>query len=61
MVTMVDEIYDRNYQDARSHLNEGIAAGLARLGRAVRNSFDVLHRIEYDAPWRASFRRARSR
>ena len=60
MVTMVDETYDRNYQEARAHLNASIVAGLSRLTTSVRNTFDVLNRIEYDAPWTAKSKRARS-
>ena len=51
MVTMIDEIYDRHYQAARSDLNGAILRGLSRFGRAVINAFNVLNRIEYDAPW----------
>jgi hypothetical protein len=51
MVTMIDEIYDRHYQAARSDLNAAILRGLSRFGRAVINAFNVLNRIEYDAPW----------
>jgi hypothetical protein len=51
MVTMIDEIYDRHYQEARSDLNASILRGLSRFGNAVINAFNVLNRIEYDAPW----------
>ena len=51
MVTMIDEIYDRHYQAARSDLNAAILRGLSRLGRAVVKAFKILNRIEYDAPW----------
>ena len=60
MVTMIDEIYDRNYQAGRAGLNASLTAGFARLGRAIGNAFNVLHRIEYDAPWNARSRRLRS-
>jgi hypothetical protein len=59
MVTMIDEIYDRDYQSGRDQLNDAIVAGLARLGRSVGNAFSVLNRIEYDAPWKAKARRVR--
>jgi hypothetical protein len=52
MVTMIDEIYDRNYQASRSAMNAAIAAGFVRLRRAVGNAFAVLNRIEYSEPWR---------
>jgi len=60
MVTMIDEIYDRNYQAGREQLNAALAAGFRKLGRAVNNAFEVLNRIEYEAPWAAGTRRARS-
>jgi len=59
MVTMVDEIFDRHYQEARAELNAAIAAGLGRFGRAIRNAFEVLVNIEYQAPWAAKSRKAR--
>ena len=60
MVTMIDEIYDRHYQAGRDQLNAALAAGLRKLGGAVRDAFEVLNRIEYDAPWTAGPKRARS-
>ena len=60
MVTMIDEIYDRNYAAARAELNAAALSGLARLGRAVSNAFEVLNRIEYQAPWAPKAKRARS-
>ena len=57
---MIDEIFDRVYQDNRGELNAGINLIVGRLGRAVRNSFEVLQRIEYDAPWTAKPRRIRA-
>jgi hypothetical protein len=56
---MVDEIYDRLYQDSRGELNAAISGAFARFSRAVGNAFDVLQRIEYDAPWTAKAKRAR--
>jgi hypothetical protein len=60
MVTMIDEIHDRNYQAGREQLNAALVAGLKNLGNAIENAFGVLNRIEYDAPWMAPSRRARS-
>lgn len=60
MVTMIDEIYDRTYAASRAELNAAILGGLTRLGRAVGNAFEVLNRIEYQAPWTAKARRVRS-
>lgn len=59
MVTMIDEIYDRHYQAGRSELNATIIGGIGRLGRAVGNAFNVLNRIEYDAPWSNKAKRVR--
>jgi hypothetical protein len=59
MVTMVDEMFDRAYQAGRADLNAGIEAALSRLVKAVGNSFKVLNRIEYSAPWAQRQARAR--
>ena len=48
---MMDEIFDRTYQAGRADLNAGIDRGLAKLGRTLNDSFEVLHRIEWSAPW----------
>ena len=56
---MVDEIFDRHYQEARGELNAAIGRGLDRLSHAVGNAFQVLNRIEYQAPWAAKAKRAR--
>jgi hypothetical protein len=60
MVTMVDEIFDRAYQAGRTDLNAGIEAALSRFVKAIGNSFTVLNRIEYSAPWTSRQTRARS-
>lgn len=59
MITMIDEIYDRHYQASRGELNTLVANVFTGLGRAIGNSFKVLNRIEYQAPWAAASRRAR--
>ena len=59
MFTMVDEIFDRSYQAGRADLNAAIIGGISQLGRAIGNSFKVLNRIEYSAPWAAQPKRAR--
>ena len=48
---MVDELFDRGYQAARADLNGGIATAFSAAARAIRQSFEVLHRIEWSAPW----------
>jgi len=59
MVTMIDELFDRSYRDGRARLNASLATGLSHLTNAVMNAFDVLNRIEYQAPWTARPKRAR--
>ena len=59
MITMIDEIFDRQYRAARSELNNAISQGFGGLARAVLNAFEVLHRIEYSAPWANQRKRAR--
>ena len=56
---MVDEIYDRLYQDSRGELNVAINGAFARFRKAVVNAFDVLQRIEYDSPWTTKANRVR--
>jgi hypothetical protein len=59
MVTMVDEIFDRQYQAGRNELNKSLASAFGRLSRAVSDAFEVLVRIEYQAPWAAKAKRVR--
>lgn len=56
---MIDEIFDRNYQAGRAQLNASLATGVSRLTDTVMNAFNVLNRIEYQAPWIARPKRAR--
>ena len=58
---MVDEMFDRDYQARRQELNAGIDAGVANLVAAMRNGFEVLNRIQFDAPWAAPVKRRRGR
>lgn len=48
---MVDEIYDRSYREGRADLNASLAGAFVSLGRMIGDSFRVLHRIEWSAPW----------
>ena len=48
---MVDEIFDRHYQAGRKELNASVIAALSRFGHAVSDAFEVLVKIEYQAPW----------
>jgi hypothetical protein len=56
---MVDELYDRHYREARTELNAAIVRGLARLGGAIGDVFEVLVGIEYETPWTVQSKRAR--
>ena len=38
---------------ARADLNDGLRAVFSGLGRAIGDSLQVLHRIEWSAPWDA--------
>lgn len=53
MVTMIDEIFDRNYQSGRAALNDGIDRGLARLAASLAEGWTALNRIQFAAPWAA--------
>jgi hypothetical protein len=48
---MIDEIFDRQYRSARGELNGFITGSLSRFGTAVKDVFEVLVGIEYQAPW----------
>jgi hypothetical protein len=51
MITMMDEIFDRNYQAGRADLNDGLDRAFARIGKELGNSFKALHHVQWDAPW----------
>ena len=51
MLTMLDQIFDRQYRAARTELNGALIEGLSRAVRAFLKAFEVLNRIEYSAPW----------
>jgi hypothetical protein len=57
---MVDEMFDRAYRDSRAELNAGLAGMFADIGRALGESFKVLHRIEWSAPWEQQNKRVKS-
>lgn len=48
---MVDEIFDRAYQDGRADLNRGIEQLFGSIAREIGNSFQVLHDVQWSAPW----------
>ena len=45
---MNDQIFDREYQAGRADLNDGISRLIDGIGQALR----VLHKINFDAPWK---------
>ena len=51
---MQDEIFDRTYQSGRAELNAGLDRLFAGLARTLGDSFKVLHRIEWGAPWQGA-------
>ena len=55
---MVDEIFDRAYRDSRAQLNASLSVLLSDIGRTLGESFKVLHRIEWNAPWEQKSKRA---
>ena len=60
MVTMIDEIFDRNYQRCdEPELNASSGEPALHIAGCCLNAFDVLNRIEYQAPWTARPKRAR--
>ena len=60
---MIDEMFDRGYQDARGNLNAGLADAFADafggVTQTIGDSLKVLHRMEWNAPWAPRKRRAR--
>ena len=48
---MMEEHFDRTYQAGRAELNAGLATLFDGIGRTLADSFRVLHRIEWSAPW----------
>jgi hypothetical protein len=48
---MVDEIFDRNYQQGRAALNDGIDRLFASIGRELGKSLKAVHQFEWNSPW----------
>ena len=51
MVTMIDEIFDRDYQAGRAALNASLNRAGHDLARTIGDGLRVLHRLEWTAPW----------
>ena len=54
---MMDEIFDRTYQQSRQVMNESIDSGLSRLWRQALAAFAALDGIQYSSPWAGKPRR----
>ena len=54
---MRDELFDRDYQAGRAELHAGIDRAIAGIGRTLGASLKVLHRLEWNAPWRGKSKR----
>ena len=50
---MRDEFFDRDYQQGRAAMNDGIDRGLATLAAQLRVLGETLHRVQWSAPWRS--------
>ena len=51
MITMIDEIFDRQYQSGRAKMNAGIDRLFGSIGRELGKSLNAVHRFEWNAPW----------
>ena len=51
MTTMIDEIFDRQYQSGRADFHSGIDRLVGRVGATVARTFESIHRVQFDAPW----------
>jgi len=54
---MNDQIFDREYQAGRAALNDGIG----RLIHGAGQSLLMLHKIQFDAPWKQQAAKPKSR
>ena len=48
---MVDELYDRSYQQGRAALNDGLDRLFGSVGTELGKSLKAIHRFEWTAPW----------
>ena len=56
---MVDEIFDRGYQAARTELNASLSQAFSQLGHTIGDGLKALHQLEWAAPWAAPKKPAR--
>ena len=48
---MVDEIFDRMYQEGRSELNRDAGFLFGTIGRELGKSLKAIHNFEWNSPW----------
>ena len=53
MITMMDEIFDRQYQAGRAELNASLDRAFAAIRREIGKGLAAVHRFEWSAPWAA--------
>jgi hypothetical protein len=51
MITMVDEIYDRMFQENRAQLSRDFGQLFSGIGREIGKSLKAMHQFEWNAPW----------
>ena len=51
MITMIDEIFDRTYQNGRADLHRGVDQVVGAIARRLDDSLKVLHDLQWSAPW----------
>ncbi len=56
MVTMVDEIYDRMYQEGRADLQRHVGRLFGSVASELGKSLKAMHSLEWTAPWAAKAR-----
>ena len=50
MKTMIDELFDRQYQSGRDDFHAGIDRLVHRVGSALGDTFATIRRVQFDAP-----------
>jgi len=53
MVTMVDEIFDRMYQEGRADLHRNVSQLFGSIASELGKSLKAMHSFEWSAPWAA--------
>ena len=51
MITMMDEVFDRQYQAGRNELNAGLDRVFGSISQEIGKSLAAVHRFEWNAPW----------